>query len=182
MGSLEEILRPMDESQKVMLDWNAKILITSKICAAMTYIHSLGILHRDLKTSNVLVGNDFDEVYLIDFGISRVLSSRMTLNVGTTAMIAPELLEGNGKYSEKADVYSFSIMLWEIVSQRRPYEEIGSWEIPGKVMDGYRPTIPKDCLDILEDIIIACWDQNPSKRPSFQDVTDMIEKYKLTSL
>ena len=173
---MEDIIRPVEKKAKI-LNYKEKISIAHKVAAAMCHVHSFGILHRDLKTSNVLIGNDFTEIYLIDFGISRVCtSSRMTLNIGTTAMIAPELLGGDGKYSQKADVYSYGIMLWEIYTQSRPYEEITSWVIPTKVMEGYRPHIPEDCPELFRNLMVECWDQSPHKRPSFMEIFQLLDK------
>ncbi len=94
------------------LSMRSKLVIAMNIAKGMEYLHAIGILHRDLKPSNVLVGAD-DEVAVTDFGISRMRDrGRMTLNVGTIQWIAPEILEGNGKYTETADGSSNSFFFF----------------------------------------------------------------------
>lgn len=94
------------------------------VANAISYLHTMNIVHRDLKSQNLLVDKDY-RICVADLGISRVRSLRMTKGMGTPRYMAPELLEGK-PYNEKADVYSFGILAWEILSQKLPYSEYSS--------------------------------------------------------
>lgn len=87
--------------------------------------------------------------------------------------MAPEVLE-NGSYSEKADVYSYGIVLWEILAREPPFASYSPFQIIQKVIeDKERPSlskIPKACPPQLITIMRACWEQDPEKRPGFGDV------------
>lgn len=146
------------------------------IAKGMAFLHSLGLIHRDLKTSNCLLTRDLN-VKIIDFGLSRVVdvSKLMTANVGTTQYMAPELFE-NQKYSEKADVYSYAIVMWEIFTQREPFQDKPCWSIPSIVVKGERPAIPKFISPLLANLIKRCWDGNQNKRPSFEKIGDKLLK------
>ena len=88
------------------------------------YLHSFKppILHRDLKSLNLLLDECF-RIKLADFGWTRVMAESMTGKIGTYQWMAPEVIN-NEKYTEKADVYSFGIILWEIASREPPYKNI----------------------------------------------------------
>ncbi|KAG9408710.1 hypothetical protein AC1031_020555 [Aphanomyces cochlioides] len=103
-----------------------KALIAADIADALVYLHSFQptIIHRDLKSKNVLLSESW-EAKLSDFGISRVtsLEDTMTSNIGTVAWIAPEVLSG-GRYTEKADIYSFGVLLSELDTNEVPYANL----------------------------------------------------------
>jgi len=103
-----------------------KTNVCADVADALTFLHSFKptIIHRDLKSKNVLLSSRW-EAKLSDFGISRVTSNEetMTSNIGTVAWIAPEILTG-GHYTEKADIYSFGVMMSEIDSLETPYASL----------------------------------------------------------
>ncbi|KAF0691808.1 hypothetical protein As57867_016964, partial [Aphanomyces stellatus] len=100
--------------------------IAADVVDALVYLHSFQptVIHRDLKSKNVLLSETW-EAKLSDFGISRVtsLEESMTSNIGTVAWIAPEVLTG-GRYTEKADIYSFGVLLSELDTLQVPYAEM----------------------------------------------------------
>ena len=107
--------------------WNltlsVKLKIAHSIASSLEYLHEMNIIHRDMKTENLLLNTDF-EICIADLGISCIRSQRMTKGMGTPRYMAPELLEGK-PYGEKADVFSFSIIFWEIFAEQVPYQSEG---------------------------------------------------------
>lgn len=172
-GSLYETIhkRPneLDDVKRVL----QIILDSSK---GMAYLHSLGILHRDLKSQNILLCKHWS-AKISDFGISRVADdSTMTSRVGTTRWTAPEVLKTEGTYSQKADVYSFGVVLWEIASKEIPFNEKGvlGFMVEDAVMKGERPKMPATCNSDYQKLIENCWAQEPEQRPDFEVVIEMI--------
>ncbi|KAN0006671.1 hypothetical protein ACTFIU_003387 [Dictyostelium citrinum] len=171
-GSLRDLL--LDKEKP--LAYFTQLSIASDIANAMKHLHSIGVIHRDLKSLNVLITEDFT-AKVIDFGTSRNvdLAKQMTLNLGTSCYMSPELFKGNG-YDETCDVYAFGIVLWEIIARKEPYENVNSWSIPVMVAKGERPTIPSDCPSEYSKLIKACWADKPKKRPSFKEICDSLKK------
>ncbi|KAM9998727.1 hypothetical protein ACTFIY_008379 [Dictyostelium cf. discoideum] len=173
-GSLRDLL--LDKEKP--LAYFTQLSIASDIANAMKHLHSIGVIHRDLKSLNVLITEDFS-AKVIDFGTSRNvdLAKHMTLNLGTSCYMSPELFKGNG-YDETCDVYAFGIVLWEIIARKEPYENINSWSIPVLVAKGDRPTIPADCPSEYSKLIKACWTDKPKKRPSFKEICETLKNFK----
>ena len=119
---------------RIPLSWEKRYELAIGVAKGMQYLHSFSVpvLHRDLKSLNVLL----DEYYtpkIADFGWTRLLAEKMTLKVGTFQWMAPEVIVSK-HYTEKADVYSFGIILWEIASREPPFksEFISAERPPGE--------------------------------------------------
>eukprot|EP00002_Diphylleia_rotans_P001087 TRINITY_DN10603_c0_g1_i1.p1 TRINITY_DN10603_c0_g1~~TRINITY_DN10603_c0_g1_i1.p1 ORF type:complete len:188 (-),score=32.96 TRINITY_DN10603_c0_g1_i1:106-588(-) len=152
--------------------------ILYQIADAMAYLHSHSppIIHRDLKSPNILVSN-LDEfiVKLCDFGLARVKSDNQTMTrCGTGAWIAPEVLKG-ARYGEKADIYSFGIVCWEVVARQRPYTNMDQLKIGVEVVKGLRPPIPAGIDPVIDRVMQGCWNGNESLRPSFAEVKSQLQ-------
>lgn len=154
----------------------SKVDIALDTAEALVYLHSFDptIIHRDIKSRNVLLNNEW-EAKISDFGISRETSgeSTMTGGMGTTAWIAPEVLQGE-RYTESADIFSFGIMLSEVDTCGHPYNSNRSEEnalTDAKIAllvstDAIKPTIEDDCPPEIRDLILQCVSFNPSERPT----------------
>ena len=101
-----------------------RIEIVYEIVKGMVYLHHMKkILHRDLKSSNVLIGDEWNVVKLCDFGLAgQKKKQRKHKRVGTYQWMAPEVIRGEDKIDEKADVYSFGVIVWEVLTEKIPYE------------------------------------------------------------
>ena len=100
-----------------------RLNIVIQIANAVRYLHDMNIIHRDLKAENILMDKNLS-VSLADFGISCLRARRTSKAMGTPRYMAPELLEGK-PYDEKADIFSFAILCWEILARSVPYEDEG---------------------------------------------------------
>lgn len=139
----------------------------------MTYLHSgtPPVLHRDLKSANLLLDDSYT-AKVCDFGLSRLKAQErsMTGNCGTVQWMAPEVL-ANQRYAEPADVYSFGIILWEMLTGECPYEGMSAIQCALAVLNrDLRPNVPQWCPPALSALIQACWDKNPDRRPSFAQI------------
>ena len=155
--------RPMDLRQVVPL--------MHKVAAALTYLHGQGVLHRDLKPSNILL--DGPEPRLADFGLAAQLEAggdltALTRVLGTPHYLAPEaLFKGSASYSVAGDIYSFGVVLYELLTGRTPFAGASPEGLLGLVKDSdppavrlLVPAVPRD----LETICLKCVDRDPAKR------------------
>ncbi|OIT32545.1 PREDICTED: serine/threonine-protein kinase HT1-like [Nicotiana attenuata] len=160
------------------------IKLALDVAKGLSYLHSQKIVHRDVKTENLLLDNE-GRVKIIDFGVSRVEAScpiDMTGQNGTMGYMAPEVLACL-PYDHKCDVYSFGICLWEIYSCSMPYpEQIPLSKTSPDVYKSRRPEIPKSCPSVLADIMKKCWDANPKRRPEMHEVVMMLEAIDISEL
>ena len=142
----------------------------------MKHIHSHGLLHRDLKPSNVLLDEEHHP-HLCDFGSSRSFSNEVTMTglpPVTLYYAAPELCDEEVCYSEKIDVYSFGMTLYEIVTGNLALRHLNQMQVPVFISRGKRPEIPESVLPFMRELIERCWSQDPCERPSFEEIYDSI--------
>jgi serine/threonine protein kinase len=184
--------------------------IIHQLGEGMQFLHEMKIVHRDLKSMNVLVKCvkssdskvEYVHIKVADFGISRTKERSMTystqtVNVGTTRWMAPEIIrcldsgsQGNGeglavKYPFKCDVYSFAMVCYEILSGNIPFSNISNRsEVKKMVLDGGHPELPTECPEPLKDLIERCWSLDASLRPKFGDICAELRhlKFRLLSM
>lgn len=166
-------------SQKFPEDWRAKkYLISLGIAMGMDYLHSIGYSHRDLKPENILL-NDLYLPIISDFGISKQFSESdiMETIAGTPRYLAPEVLRGE-PYDSSCDVYSYSILLLELMSDKILQEQIGFYKFITEVTSGKRPAFPPYMDERIKKLISSCWDDNPRQRLKFNNIIDeLTEEY-----
>ncbi|KAH0706389.1 hypothetical protein KY285_012277 [Solanum tuberosum] len=147
------------------------------LARGLSYLHSEKIVHRDVKTENMLLDRN-RTLKIADFGVARVEASNpndMTGETGTLGYMAPEVLNGN-PYNRKCDVYSFGICLWEIYCCDMPYPDLSFSEVTTAVVrQNLRPEIPRCCPSSLGNVMKRCWDASPDKRPEMDEVATLLE-------
>ena len=172
-GSLYDLLLPISEENKIEYNLGHVVRWSLQCTRAMEYLHSHQpkIVYRDLKTPNILLTDWGRVTKLCDFGTATRLTTEMTSVVGSAACMAPEVFEGKG-YSEKCDIYSFGIVLWEMFSRKKPYDNIGppAFRIMWDVYNGVRPPKLKNIPDCLMNLMENCWAKDTTKRPPFTEL------------
>lgn len=177
-GSLRGYLHKLEHEHK-SLPLEKLIAIALDIARGMEYIHSQGVIHRDLKPENVLINEDF-HMKIADFGIACQESSCDLLadDPGTYRWMAPEMIKRKS-YGRKVDVYSFGLILWEMVTGAIPYEDMTPIQAAFAVVNkNTRPSIADDCPPPLRALIEQCWSIHPEKRPEFWQVVKVLEQFK----
>ena len=131
-GSLFDYLH----KKKEKLTEELLVSICKDVSLGMAYLHEKNVLHCDLKSSNLLIDENWN-VKLCDFGLSRINTTKNkmkneNIRVGTPHWMAPEILKG-GKYECPSDIYSFGILLWEMMTGKIPYKDYSTAQIIGMV-------------------------------------------------
>lgn len=165
------------KNRRKKLAFKIVVQIALDIARGLSYLHTKKIVHRDVKTENMLLDKS-RTVKIADFGVARVEAQNpndMTGETGTLGYMAPEVLNGN-PYNRKCDVYSFGICLWEIYCCDMPYPDLSFAEVTAAVVrQNLRPDMPRCCPSSLANVMKKCWDANPDKRPEMDDVVAMLE-------
>ncbi|XP_015961289.1 serine/threonine-protein kinase STY13 [Arachis duranensis] len=173
-----------------LLDLHVAINFALDIARAMDWLHANGIIHRDLKPDNLLLTANQKSVKLADFGLAREesVTEMMTAETGTYRWMAPELYstvtlrQGEKKhYNNKVDVYSFGIVLWELLTNRMPFEGMSNLQAAyAAAFKQERPSMPEDISPDLAFIIQSCWVEDPNLRPSFSQIIRMLNAFLFT--
>jgi len=153
--------------------------LATEMSKGLAFIHAMKVVHFDIKPANLLL-SDSGKIKICDLGVSRIGSRADELHGsvaenavrGTPTYCAPELLKGEASVlSFGVDVFSFSIVLWELLHRRRPHPS--TWTLATlfkKVLDGRRPKIGPLVPARLRRLLLKCWDHDPSLRPEFEQI------------
>ncbi|GMH01292.1 hypothetical protein Nepgr_003131 [Nepenthes gracilis] len=164
-------------NRRKKLAFKVVIQLALDLARGLSYLHSQKIVHRDVKTENMLLDKS-RTLKIADFGVARIEASNpsdMTGETGTLGYMAPEVLNGS-PYNRKCDVYSFGICLWEIYCCDMPYPDLSFSEVTTAVVrQNLRPEIPRCCPSTLANTMKRCWDASPDKRPEMDEVVAMLE-------
>lgn len=174
-GSLRQYLH-QQEPHSVPLNLVLKLALD--IASGMQYLHSQGILHRDLKSENLLLGEDMC-IKVADFGISCLESQCGSTKgfTGTYRWMAPEMIKEK-THTKKVDVYSFGIVLWELLTALTPFDNMTPEQAAYAVSQkNARPPLPSECPVAFSHLINRCWSSNPDKRPHFEEIVSILRSY-----
>ncbi|XP_019089454.1 PREDICTED: serine/threonine-protein kinase STY17-like [Camelina sativa] len=170
-GSLYDFLH----KHKGVFKIQSLLKVALDVAKGMNYLHQNNIIHRDLKTANLLM-DEHEVVKVADFGVARVQteSGVMTAETGTYRWMAPEVIE-HKPYDHRADVFSYAIVLWELLTGELPYAYLTPLQAAvGVVQKGLRPKIPKQTHPKLTELLEKCWQQDPAQRPDFAEIIEML--------
>jgi len=180
MGSLNKVLK--DES--IPLCWNTRWNFAEGIAKGLELLHRSGVIHRDLKSHNVLVTKTM-EVKITDFGLAKIKKSSegktTTFSAklkaeGTIPWMAPELFNEEPDFGRKSDIYAYGMILWEIATRKFPYKGC-IYELIGTLvlMRNMREIIPTTTPKYFAELIRECWKDIPGERPEADVITQQIE-------
>ncbi len=178
-GSLYQVL-----GSDMDLSWDKRWVIAMDIAHGVAALHSKDIVHRDIKSLNVLIGHGF-RAKLADFGQAKLKTSSQSVKsrraesgaVGTVAWLAPEILREGVECSKETDMYSFGMTLWELGTKQTPFANAPNvtamthWISQGKCEDLSKIPQPK-----LAHLVRWCWERNPQARPSAQKAIEAIDE------
>jgi len=175
-GDLRAILK--DETKDI--PWNVRADIAKQLAAAMNYLHSRNIIHRDLKSHNLLVGDGW-KIKVCDFGLARPVDKQgkkeetqlMTI-VGTNEWMAPEVMLGL-EYDQKCDVFSYAMVLWELITRDKPPQRVVKDQF-GFPEHEHKGSIPAETPEELWNLLVLCADRDPQNRPDFKAIIQELNK------
>lgn len=143
-----------------------------QIASGMAHLHSHNVIHRDLKSGNILLS--FGMVAKIcDFGTARPLAktTKQTNPTGTYRWMSPEVMEDvEANINNKCDVFSYGMVFYEIYAREIPYASTPDAFVGGVVLEGKRPPVPDTVPPFLRPLLLRCWERDPKKRPAFRDI------------
>ncbi|KAL4421962.1 hypothetical protein ABPG77_007904, partial [Micractinium sp. CCAP 211/92] len=191
-GSLNDVLKACSNSRSrtAQMTWLRRLNMALDATKGMLYLHRRGIIHRDLKSPNLLVESTW-RVKVADFNLSKIVedtsSGRSTIANMNPRWLAPEILNGEPA-TTASDVFSWGVVMWELLTFQCPWPHTSPWALVGKLMDGHRLAIPpRDQLpgpdtasfaglDAYIALMQRCWAQNPADRPDFTEVIRLLRK------
>ena len=170
------------KSSKNMITFPERVQVAHDIASAVSHLHDRGILYRDLKPGNC--GFDRDGLKIFDFGLAVELPHsddpdqlyNLAGNTGTARYMAVEVIK-NRPYNFKADVFSFTTLLWEILALKKPFSDLSGQEVKEWVADyGNRPSISKAWPGAVRKMMKAGWSDTIETRPTMKEVRDTLAR------
>jgi len=185
-GCLFELLHNADH---IEVGWSQKAKVAFDVAIGVNFLHTTDpkIIHEDLKSLNLLLMQplsseaDVPHVKVSDFGISQISAKEeyrgKPWQWGCSSChhwTAPEVLRG-ATCNEESDVYSYAMVLFEVICREIPFEDHEPADVPRLVIQGARPdleAVPPDCPQAFSGLMTMCWAQDPKQRPSFANVLE----------
>jgi len=172
-GNLYSVLH----DKNLKLDWKRRIMMALDTARALNYLHCSKppILHKNLNSINILVDKEL-VTKVSDYGLEKLRIAAKKSGVYTQPLwVAPEIFKKN-KFTKSTDVYSFGIILWEILTRKTPYQgkikANNNIKAIQEISSGMRPEIPMKTPPRYADLMARCWHADSSRRPTFQMIVD----------
>ena len=144
-----------------------------EVAQGMEHLHNHDIIHRDLKSANVLLSSAM-AAKVCDFGTARNLShtTMQSAVAGTARWMAPEVMEAvESNINKQCDSFSYGMVVYELLVHKVPYDDTPGDTVAGmKILQGERPQIPPTIPEFLNSLLTMCWEADSHKRPTFQDI------------
>jgi serine/threonine protein kinase len=152
------------------LTWNRKINILNNILDGLNNIHKMDLMHKDFHSGNI-VNETLAVSYITDFGLCKPVTENNPENIyGVIPFMAPETLS-NGTYTKASDIYSFGMIMLEVLTSYPPYYNISHDEnLTISICKGQKPEIKCIIPDLLKNIMEKCWDTEPQNRPTAEEL------------
>jgi serine/threonine protein kinase len=155
-----------------------KTEIVLGICVGMHFVHSAGIIHCDLSPRNIILDEVSHYPKISGFGMSQPedLQSTMTKDICSPAYTAPEMIRGEN-YTKKIDIFSFGVILYEIVTGEKAHDEkLSPLQLGNLIVNGKMPAVPDSVGFCVSRIIKSCWSIDPEQRPDFHQIFSELQK------
>lgn len=181
-GSLSKLI-DQESSHPIGYNNTKRQIILVGIARGMMILHKKNVIHRDIKPDNILIDDDYSP-RISDFGLSKFFDPdnsmyQSTNNIGTLLYAAPEVLKGEN-YGPKADVYSFGILMYEILTSTKAYKDSipkAIFKFIIDIINGIRPKFTGPIKEGLKNLIERCWSDNVNERPTFSEIFQMLSLY-----
>lgn len=172
-GSLQDIL----QDHNTGIPFETIVDYALQTAMGLDYLHHSvpPVVHRDIKSANVLV-SEAGKAKIADFGISTLKTTEWTMTAcGSPYWMAPEVLL-NQRYDEKADVYSFGLLMWEMIARKTPFGHLQPTAVMIEVTQRkFRPPILPDWDPDYTQLMVRCWNHNPDNRPTMEEVVHALQ-------
>jgi serine/threonine protein kinase len=177
-GSLRKYLSDIEK-----FNWQDKLQLLKKIVLGLKVIHELNLTHGDFHDGNILISDNYNELFIIDLGLCKPISVLQDSDnndneiYGVLPYMAPEILIRN-PYTPASDIYSFSMIMWEFTSGIPPFNhEAHDHNLILSICEGTRPGIIKNTPKCYIDLMKRCWDSDPSNRPTIIMLENIISQW-----
>ena len=183
MSPLTPVHRCILQDYQKGLVWVLKCLL--EIVYGMEYLHSIGVVHGDLKCANVMCSSKLSDARgfvckIADFGLARTSEGATEMHSsspGTALFAAPELLS-SGSLGNHSDVYSFGMVAWHLMSMGSAAADLEEYQVRYQVVEkGWRPPFPHQAPEFMQTIISRSWGGEREQRPTFTELRCMLTPY-----
>ena len=158
------------------IGWHIKLSVLETAIKGLSSIHCVKIIHRDFHSGNIFLNGNVSVIG--DLGISKSATDstddNINENYGIIPYMAPEVFLGQ-KYTTASDIYSFGMIMWEVMTGRRPFwDKSHDTDLIIEIVDGLRPPIVTNAPEGYIELMEKCWHSDPSKRPTATDIFDKV--------